>query len=236
MGAIARALGRAKTTISRELQRNALPCHAPQMPRVQDTVPSLARRAWKGCSNPLLLTALRFAPESGQFAAWLAQSSRHQHRRHLRPCDAFPAHRKQSPAQLLKPHPAPQGERQVNVAKLPRALDANALQANGRRHMFAAVYGTAALLQARRSAGAPTRAPPSVRARRVRQDVRPSVGSPAPQHERCAPDTNSDELSRPSCESVRRKYMRHLNPQRPKRKYPRSSLHAQLRPSRTPTT
>lgn len=74
-----------------------------------------------------------------QLAAWLAQSSRHQHRRHLRPRDAFPAHRKQSPAQLLKPHPAPQGERQVNVAKLPRALDANALQANGRRHMFAAV-------------------------------------------------------------------------------------------------
>src|SRR5271166_2044621 len=34
------------------------------MPRVQDAIPSLARRAWKGCSNPLLLTPLRFASES----------------------------------------------------------------------------------------------------------------------------------------------------------------------------
>src|SRR5271170_6437271 len=34
------------------------------MPRVQDAIPSLDCRAWKGRSNPLLLTALRFAPES----------------------------------------------------------------------------------------------------------------------------------------------------------------------------
>src|SRR5271156_2075537 len=34
------------------------------MPRVQDAIPSLACRAWKGCANPLLLTSLRFAPES----------------------------------------------------------------------------------------------------------------------------------------------------------------------------
>src|SRR5208282_700935 len=33
------------------------------MPRVQDPVPSLACRAWKGRSNLLLLSALRFAPE-----------------------------------------------------------------------------------------------------------------------------------------------------------------------------
>jgi len=38
--------------------------HAPQMPRVQDAIPSLACRAWKGRPNPLLLTSLRFAPES----------------------------------------------------------------------------------------------------------------------------------------------------------------------------
>src|ERR1700722_13869004 len=34
------------------------------MPRVQDALPSLDCRAWKGRSNPLLLSALRFAPES----------------------------------------------------------------------------------------------------------------------------------------------------------------------------
>src|SRR6516164_2617456 len=38
--------------------------HAPQMPRLQDAVPSLACRTRKGCSNLLLLTSLRFAPES----------------------------------------------------------------------------------------------------------------------------------------------------------------------------
>src|ERR1700722_12753081 len=34
------------------------------MPRVQDALPSLDCRGWKGRSNPLLLSALRFAPES----------------------------------------------------------------------------------------------------------------------------------------------------------------------------
>jgi hypothetical protein len=34
------------------------------MPRVQDAIPSLDCRAWKGRSNPLLLSTLRFAPES----------------------------------------------------------------------------------------------------------------------------------------------------------------------------
>src|ERR1700722_2980254 len=34
------------------------------MPRVQDAIPSLDRRARKGHSNPLLLSTLRFAPES----------------------------------------------------------------------------------------------------------------------------------------------------------------------------
>src|SRR6202142_1951340 len=38
--------------------------HAAQMPRVQDAIPSLDCRAWKGRSNPLLLSALRFAQES----------------------------------------------------------------------------------------------------------------------------------------------------------------------------
>src|SRR4029077_14062714 len=36
------------------------------MPRVQDAIPSLDCRAWKGHSNPLLLSTLRFAPESRQ--------------------------------------------------------------------------------------------------------------------------------------------------------------------------
>ena len=38
--------------------------HASEMPRVQDAIPSLDCRAWKGRSNPLLLSTLRFAPES----------------------------------------------------------------------------------------------------------------------------------------------------------------------------
>ena len=74
-----------------------------------------------------------------QLARRLAQPSRHQHRRHLRPSDAFLAHRKQAPAQLLEPQPTPQGERQIHIAKPARALDADALQSNRRRQMFAAV-------------------------------------------------------------------------------------------------
>src|SRR5665811_187231 len=38
--------------------------HAAQMPRLQDAIPGLARRAWQGRSNPLLLTPLHLAPES----------------------------------------------------------------------------------------------------------------------------------------------------------------------------
>jgi hypothetical protein len=40
----------------------------PKMPRVQDAIPSLDCRAWKGRPNPLLLSALRFAPESREAA------------------------------------------------------------------------------------------------------------------------------------------------------------------------
>ena len=50
--------------------------HPPKMPRVQDAIPSLDCRAWKGRSNPLLLNALRFATESRVrprcgWAAWM---------------------------------------------------------------------------------------------------------------------------------------------------------------------
>src|SRR5260370_904148 len=38
--------------------------HAQETPGVQDGLPSLDCRAWKGGSNPLLLNPLRFAPES----------------------------------------------------------------------------------------------------------------------------------------------------------------------------
>jgi hypothetical protein len=39
------------------------------MPRVQDAIPNLGCRAWKGHSNPLLLSALRFAQESREAPA-----------------------------------------------------------------------------------------------------------------------------------------------------------------------
>ena len=54
--------------------------HAPQMPRVQDAIPSLACRAWKGRSNPLLLSALRFAPES-RVPMMMSRSSQREARR-----------------------------------------------------------------------------------------------------------------------------------------------------------
>ena len=74
-----------------------------------------------------------------QLARRLAEPRCNQHRRHLRPGDAFLARRQQLLAQFLKPYPAPQCQRQIHVAKLPRALNANALQANRHRHIPAAV-------------------------------------------------------------------------------------------------
>ena len=88
-----------------------------------------------------------------QLARRLAQSSRHKHRRDLRPGDAFLAHRQQAPAQL-QPQPTPQGERHIHIAKPTRALDANALQSNGRRQAFAAVIEQRRLF---RGADQPTR-------------------------------------------------------------------------------
>ena len=74
-----------------------------------------------------------------QLARRLAEASRHQHRRHLRPSDAFLAHGKQAPTQLLEPQPTPQGERHIHIAKPTRPFDANTFQANGRGQIFAAV-------------------------------------------------------------------------------------------------
>jgi len=74
-----------------------------------------------------------------QLARRLAEPCCDQHRRHLRPADAFPANRQQPLAQILKAHPAPQRQRQIHIAELPRALDADALQANRRRHIPAVV-------------------------------------------------------------------------------------------------
>jgi hypothetical protein len=74
-----------------------------------------------------------------QLARRLAEPRRNQHHRYLRPGDALLADRKQPLAQILEPHPAPQCQRQVHVAELTRALDANALQAHPHRPMRAAV-------------------------------------------------------------------------------------------------
>ena len=74
-----------------------------------------------------------------QLARRLAKPRSNQHSRHLRPGDAFLAHRKKSLAQFLKARPAPQRKRQIHIAEPTGALDTNALQANRNRHMFAAI-------------------------------------------------------------------------------------------------
>ena len=53
---------------------------------------------------------------------------------------------KQPLAQLLKARPAPQRQRQIHIAELTRALDANALQAHRHRQMSAAVVEQPRLL------------------------------------------------------------------------------------------
>jgi hypothetical protein len=84
-----------------------------------------------------------------QLARWLAESCRHQHGRNLRPRDVLLADWKQPRAQLLKTGAAPQRERQVHVAELTRALDANALHSHRHRQLLAVIteqlhlFGTA---------------------------------------------------------------------------------------------
>jgi hypothetical protein len=46
------------------------------MPRLQDAIAGLARRAWQGRSNPLLLTPLHFAPESRLQTSSVSERSR----------------------------------------------------------------------------------------------------------------------------------------------------------------
>src|SRR5258708_39637991 len=63
-----------------------------------------------------------------QLARWLTESRGDQHRRHLRPRNALLADRKQPLAQSLEPGSAPQCERQIYIAELTRAFDADTLQ------------------------------------------------------------------------------------------------------------
>jgi hypothetical protein len=74
-----------------------------------------------------------------QLARWVAKPRGDQHRCHLRPRDALLADRKQPLAQSLQPGAAPQGERQVHIAELTRALDADALQPYRHRQLLAAI-------------------------------------------------------------------------------------------------
>ena len=89
-----------------------------------------------------------------QLARRLAEPRRNQHGRHLRPADALLARRKQLLAQILKPHPAPQGKREIDIAKLTRTLDADALQPNRHRQCPGCRRRTIAPLAGRRSDGA----------------------------------------------------------------------------------
>lgn len=82
-----------------------------------------------------------------QLARRLAQPSRHQYRRHLRPGHRFLARGHQPLAQIGQPRAAPQGQRQVDVAELARAFDAHALQAHRDRHIGLTVVEQAGLLR-----------------------------------------------------------------------------------------
>lgn len=94
-----------------------------------------------------------------QFARWLAQPGRHQHRGHLRPRHALLAHRQQPLAQIFEAGPAPQRQRQIHVAELPRTLDPQPLQAHRHRQIVAAVVEEPCLF--RRPNQAPCKRPRS---------------------------------------------------------------------------
>ena len=96
-----------------------------------------------------------------QLAGRLAEPCRYQHGRHLCPGDAFLARRQHLLAQLLKARPAPQCERQIHIAKLTRALDADALQAHRHSQLCASVVEQRCLL---RGADQPSRKRPCLNA------------------------------------------------------------------------
>jgi hypothetical protein len=96
-----------------------------------------------------------------QLAGRLAEPRRHEHGRHLRPGDAFLARRQHLLAQLLKARPTPQCERQIHIAKLTRALDADALQAHRHSQLCASVVEQRCLL---RGADQPSRKGPCLNA------------------------------------------------------------------------
>src|SRR3974377_406141 len=81
-----------------------------------------------------------------QFARRLAESCKHKHRRHLCPSDMLLSNRQNSLTYLLKARPTPQRQRQIHVAKLPRALNANAFQTHRDGQMFAAIVEQRSLL------------------------------------------------------------------------------------------
>src|SRR5215475_6266383 len=64
-----------------------------------------------------------------------SQTRRHQHSGNLFPSDTLLAHRQQLIAQLGQTRTAPQCQRQINVAKLARALEADTLQTHRHRYV-----------------------------------------------------------------------------------------------------
>jgi hypothetical protein len=93
-----------------------------------------------------------------QFARRLAKTRRHQDRGDGRPWHRFLSARQQPVAEVREPRPAPQRQGEIDVAELPRALHANALQPDGHRDIRLAVVKQVRLFRradqaARQSAG-----------------------------------------------------------------------------------
>jgi len=126
-----------------------------------------------------------------QLTRWLAKPRCDQHGRHLRPRDALLADRKQPLAQTLKPGSAPQGKRQIHIAKLTWALDADALQPHRHRQLLAAIIEQ---LRALGSTDQPVSQRSCLHATVLIEfaELRPDV-----QHARCAQGANSDEPCHP---------------------------------------
>src|SRR5216684_5737503 len=169
-----------------------------------------------------------------QLARWLAEPRRNQHGRHLRPCDALLAHRKQSLAQLLKARPAPQRERQIHIAELTRALDANALQTHRHRQMFAAIVEQRRLLgstdQSARKRSC-LNASVLIELAKMRHRLLDDASPDAHAAHQAPIAVNLPVLLANRVAQVHAP----SEPLRGERKYPRSSLHAQITLAHRPT-
>ena len=170
-----------------------------------------------------------------QLARGFAQPRHDQHGGHLLPSHLLLAGRQQPLAQLRQSGAPPQGQRQVDIAKLPRLLDAHALQAHRNGDIPAAIIEQISLL--RRADQTPRKCPrlqPPALIQLAKMRHSP-LDDPAPDADAAHQSPVAMNLTVLFAGGVAQIHRANQNSLLHKRKYPRSALHPQITPSHYPS-